>query len=83
MCGAVLLTNLNKMRRYKYIGLFKSAEGHTYKLEVNCNGFLQAFFLLTADAIRSARHYQLNTITDENGNEKMVDDIMKCSALLS
>jgi hypothetical protein len=71
------------MRTYKYTGFFKSAEGHTYQLEVNCNGFLQAFFLLTADAIRSARHYQLNKITDEKGNEKMVDDIIKCGALLS
>ena len=71
------------MKKYKYIGLFKSAEGHTYQLEVNCNGFLQAFFLLTADAIRSAKHYQLKTITDEKGNKKMVDDIIKCSELLS
>ena len=71
------------MKQYKYIGLFKSAEGHTYQLEVNCNGFLQAFFLLTADAIRSSRHYQLNKIIDEKGNEKIVDDIIKCNALLS
>jgi hypothetical protein len=67
----------------KYTGFFKSAEGHTYQLEVNCNGFLQAFFSLTADAIRNGRHYQLNKITDEKGNEKMVDDIIKCNALLS
>lgn len=71
------------MKQYKYIGLFKSLEGHTYQLEVNCNGFLQAFFLLTADAIRSARHYQLNSITDEKGNKIMVDDIMKCKMLLN
>lgn len=71
------------MKRYKYIGLFKGSDGHTYQIEVNCNGFLQAFFLLTADAIRSARHYQLKTITDEKGNVKMVDDIIKCGALLS
>lgn len=71
------------MRTYKYKGIFKSAEGHIYELEVKCNGFLQAFFLLTADAIRSARHYQLNSITDEKGSIKMVDNILKCVELLS
>lgn len=71
------------MRTYKYTGLFKSAEGHTYQLEVNCNGFLQAFFLLTADAIRSGNHYQLHSIMDEDFKEKMVDDIIKCGSLLS
>jgi len=71
------------MRTYTYKGIFKNAEGHIYELEVNCNGFLQAFFLLTADAIRSARHYQLNSITDEKGNVRMVDDIIKCGELLS
>jgi hypothetical protein len=83
LLGAVLLTNLNKMKQYKYTGLFKSAEGHIYQIEVRCNGFLQAFFLLTADAIRSGRHYQLHSIMDENMKEKMVDDIIKCGALLS
>jgi hypothetical protein len=71
------------MRTYKYTGLFKSTDGNIYQLEVNCNGFLQAFFLLTADAIRSGRHYQLHSIMDENFKEKMVDDILKCSELLS
>ena len=71
------------MRTYKYVGLFISAEGHQYKLDVNCNGFLQAFFLLTADAIRSARHYQLNSIEDENGHIKYVSDILKVGELLS
>lgn len=71
------------MKTYKYKGIFKSVEGHIYELEVNCNGFLQAFFLLTSDAIRSARHYQLHTITDEKGNVKIVDDILKCGELLS
>ena len=77
-------TNLNLiMKTYNYKGIFKSAGGHIYELEVSCNGFLQAFFLLTADAIRSARHYQLNSITDEKGNVKMVDDIIKCGELFS
>lgn len=67
----------------KYTGLFKSREGDVYQLEVICYGFLQAFFLLTADAIRSGRHYQLHSIMDENMNEKMVDDIIKCGELLS
>ena len=71
------------MRTYKYTGFFKSMEGHEYSLEVNCNGFIQAFFLLTADAIRSARHYQLKTITDEKGNSVNVDDILKVGELLS
>lgn len=71
------------MKQYKYTGSFKSAEGHVYQIEVNCNGFIQAFFLLTADAIRSARHYQLSKITDEKGDERVVDDIIKCGALLS
>lgn len=67
----------------KYTGLFKSREGCVYQLEVICYGFLQAFFLLTADAIRSGRHYQLHSIMDENMNEKMVDDIIKCGELLT
>lgn len=71
------------MRTYTYTGIFKSAEGHVYELKVNCNGFLQAFFLLTADAIRSARHYQLASITDEKGSVREVDDIAKCSSLIS
>lgn len=71
------------MKKIKYTGLFKSSEGHVYQLEVNCNGFLQAFFLLTADAIRTGQHYQLHSIMDENFKEKMVDDIVKCSSLLS
>lgn len=70
------------MRTYKYIGFFKSSEGHTYELTVSCNGFIQAFFLLTADAIRSARHYQLNTITDEKGDVVEVGDICKVSGIL-
>lgn len=70
------------MRTYRYTGFFKSSEGHTYELTVSCNGFIQAFFLLTADAIRSARHYQLNTITDEKGDIVEVGDVCKVSKLL-
>lgn len=71
------------MRNSSYIGLFKSSDGHEYSIEVYCNGFIQAFFLLTADAIRSGRHYQLKTITDEKANVTKVDDILKVSSLLS
>ena len=70
------------MRTYKYIGLFKSAEGHKYTLEVNCNGFLQAMILLTADAIRMGTHYQLSTITDEKGDVRYIDDILKVGKLI-
>lgn len=71
------------MKTYKYIGLFKSSEGHIYNLEVFCNGFIQAFFLLTAKAIESGRHYQLYSIVDEKGGKRIVADIMKCGELLS
>lgn len=70
------------MKNYKYLGIFKSDTGHTYQLEVICNGFIQAFFLLTADAIRSGRHYQLHSIIDEKDNVKKVDDIIKVSAIV-
>ena len=65
------------MKNSKYYGIFKSDVGPTYQLEVRCNGFIQAFFLLTADAIRSGRHYQLHTILDEKNNVRKVDDIIK------
>ena len=71
------------MKKIKYIGFFHSKEGDTYQLDVYCNGFLQAFFLLTADAIKSGRYYQLQTIKSEKGEIRMVDDITKCCALLS
>ena len=70
------------MRRYKYIGHFKSEEGHEYSIHAYCNGFLQAFFCLTADAIRSTRHYQLYKIVDEEGNERQVTDIQSCMKCL-
>lgn len=71
------------MKTYKYTGLFKSAEGHEYTLYVNFNGYLQAMILLTADAIRSARHYQLATITKEKGGVRYIDEILKMGALIS
>lgn len=70
------------MKQTKYLGLFRSADNQFYHLEVSCFGFLEAFFLLTADAIRTGNHYQLDTITDEQGNQRKVDDILKCSKFL-
>ena len=71
------------MKNYKYTGIFKSADGHTYELEVYCNGFLQAFFLLTAKAIQTGNHYQLHTIQDEKDNIRYIDDIIKAGELIS
>lgn len=70
------------MKQYKYIGLFISSTEHWYTHEVHCNGFIQAFFLLTDDAIRSGRHYQLHTIEDEDGCVMYVEDILKISDVL-
>ncbi len=70
------------MKTTTYIGQFKSNEGHTYKLKVECFGFLEAFFLLTANAIRSGNHYQLETIIDENNNIRYIDDILNCIKLI-
>ena len=71
------------MRTYKYIGVFISFDGHTYTLECRCNGAIQAFILLTAEAIKSGKHYQLSTITDEKGNVFKIDDICKLSTLIN
>lgn len=71
------------MRKYKFIGTFKSAKGHTYQLETTCFSLLEAFFCLTADAIRNGSHYQLDTIVNEEGRIVKVDDILKCNNLLN
>jgi hypothetical protein len=63
------------MKTYKYIGFFKNEENDTHQLECNCSNFLEAFFLLTADAIRSGKHYQLSSIVDERGDVKKIADI--------
>lgn len=71
------------MRTYTYIGLFIASNGHKYTLSVNCNGGIQAFILLTADAIRGGRNYQLKTITCEHdGISWEVDNISNLSKLL-
>jgi hypothetical protein len=70
------------MKHHKYIGLFMCPDSKPYTLEVSCNGFLQAFFLLTADAIRSGRTYQLHSIESEDHVIKLVDNINICTKLL-
>lgn len=69
------------MKTEKYIGVFKNADGDEYSLDVNCTGFVQALFLLTADAIRSGKHYQLDRIIHENGTERKVGSIVKVTNL--
>jgi len=70
------------MKQEKYTGIFQSQDGHTYELIVTCNGYLQAFFLLTADAIRSGKHYQLHSIINEKGNSVFVDNIFLVNTIL-
>jgi len=71
------------MRNYTYIGVFKSDNGHEYESSVNCNGHIQALILLTADAIRSAKHYQLYSIVDEDGNIRKIGDIQQIGELIN
>ena len=68
------------MRQKKYNGTFISMEGHTYEIEESAFSFFEAFFLLTASAIKSGRHYQLYSIQCEN-DLRIVGDIMECSKL--
>lgn len=71
------------MKTEKYIGYFKNSDGHEYELDVNCSGELCAFFLLTAKAIESGRHYQLDYIENERGGLLKIDDISKCNELFN
>lgn len=66
-----------------YVGVFKNYDGHEHTIKVSCLGFIEAFFLLTAKAIESGRHYQLSTITDENGITLKIKDIMKVAELFN
>lgn len=70
------------MKHTEYIGKFRANDGNEYSLTVQCNGFIQAFFLLTADAIRMGKHYQLASITDDKDNVRIIDDICKTNALI-
>lgn len=65
------------MKHTKYVGTFISAEGNTYTIQTTAFGFIQAFFLLTSDAIRSGKHYQLDNIVDEKGNKQYISDILQ------
>lgn len=71
------------MEKYRYTGTFIADNRHTYTLSVNCNGFIQAFILLTAEAIKNGYHYQLDTILDEKGNEAQVSSINELSKILN
>lgn len=71
------------MRRYKYTGIFIGDNDHRYEIEVHCNGYIQALILLTADAIRSGKHYQLTRIENEKGDSKNVADITLIGKLIS
>ncbi len=70
------------MKQYEYTGTFISADKHEYQLSCRCNGFIQAFFLLTADAIKSGKHYQLYQIDTEDGNKVGVKDICLISEII-
>jgi hypothetical protein len=71
------------MKTDTYIGIFKN-DGDFYELTAYCNSFLQAFFLLTAEAIKTGRHWQLDTIIKhDTGTTVKVDNIQKCSDLLT
>lgn len=70
------------MKQTKYTGLFISAEGHEFKLTCNAFGFIQAFILLTAEAIKQGSHYQLSSIIDDKGNIREIDDINKLGILI-
>jgi len=71
------------MRTYKYTGTFIGDNGHKYELTVSCNGFIQAVILLTADAIRLGRHYQLSRVENENGNVRQIGDILKIDDIIT
>lgn len=71
------------MKKYRYTGLFDNECDHTYELTVSCGGYLQALFLLTAKAIESGRHWQLHSITDENGYSRLIGDVSECMKLIT
>ena len=70
------------MKKYKYLVTFIADNGNTYTLSISCNGFIQAFILLTAKAIKKGYHYQLDTILDEKENKIKVSNISELSKIL-
>lgn len=72
------------MKPTRYTGTFTSADGkRSYTLSVDCMGFIEAFFLLTADAIRSGKYYQLSVIIDEYGQKRNIGDISEVLKLIN
>jgi len=72
------------MKRHKYTGTFIAQDnGHKYELTVNCNGFIQAVILLTADAMRSGKHWQLSRVEGEDGTVKQIGDILKIGEIIN
>jgi hypothetical protein len=65
------------MNTTTYTGLFIADNGHKYTLTVDCFGYMQAIILLTAEAIKLGRHYQLHSIENENGDIVYVENIIK------
>lgn len=70
------------MKKHTYIGLFKSLN-NDYILTVTCSNFTEAFFLLTAEAIKLGKHYQLYSITDEKNRIKLVSNLKRINELLT
>lgn len=62
------------MRNYRFTGFFQN-EYHEYELTVVCMSFNEAYFLLMAEAINSAKHRNLYSITDEKGKTLLVEDM--------
>lgn len=70
------------MKTTKYTGYFISSDGNNHIITVNTTGFLKAFFLLTAEAIKEDKHFQLSYIIDENGIERKIKDIYSLSTVM-
>lgn len=63
------------MKTYPFTGVFNNGI-NIYNETVYCDSFTQAFILLTANAINNGKHYQLESITDdEEGVTKQVNTI--------
>jgi len=70
------------LKKHIYIGLFKSLN-NDYTLTVTCFNFTEAFFLLTAEAIKLGKHHQLYSITDEKNRVKLVSNLKRINELLT
>ena len=70
------------MKSTKFTGTFINSDNHQYTLTCTCFGFFEAFFILTAEAIRSGRHYQFSHIEDEKGERKFIDNVNRCRDMI-